>query len=111
MQYPVCQATVTVYRKEETGVTRFLVENCLYRYETKLEETDRGLFLDRSCLLVVPGCDFIPKVGDKVMAGIGPENLGWEELLPALMDSLAELNYVRPQYWLGKHCHTEAGRV
>lgn len=111
MRYPLCDRTVTIYRKVGALVERFLVENCFYRYETKLCENEAGLTMDRKCLLVIPGNDFIPQVGDRVLEGEGPAEVTWEDLLPVYVESLTELSYVSPQYWLGKHCHTEAGRT
>ena len=110
MRYPLCDRTVTVYRLEQGSVRRFVVEKCFYRYETKLAEENAGLRMDRKCLLVVPGNHFIPQVGDRVFDGIGPETVEWNSFLPVFVESLTELNYAAPQYWLGKHCHTEAGR-
>lgn len=111
MQYPLCTQTVSIYRLEDGAVSRFVVKNCFYRYETRLTETAEGRRMDRTCLLVVPGSDFIPKAGDRVFDGIGPETVQWEQFLPVLVEGLSELSYVAPQYWLGAHCHTEAGRT
>ena len=110
MRYPLCNRTVTVYRKTGDGVSRQVVNNCFYRYETAMTENEEGLRLNRTCLLVVPGDSFVPRVGDRVFDGIGPEQVDWQQLLPPLVEGLSELNYAEPQYWLGKHCHTEAGR-
>lgn len=110
MQYPLCRQTVTVYRKEEDGVSRYLVNNAFYRYETRLTETEEGLRMDRTCLLVVPGNDFVPRAGDRVFDGIGPETVDWDSFLPVSVAGLSELNYAAPQYWMGRLCHTEAGR-
>lgn len=111
MRYPLCDRTVTVYRLTEGLVRRFVLENCFYRFETKLWENEAGLTMDRKCLLVIPGSAFVPQVGDRVFDGVGPEEISWNEFLPVFVESLSELNYVKPQYWLGKHCHTEAGRT
>lgn len=110
MQYPLCNRTVTVYRKEGGAVTRFVLDRCYYHYETAMLETEEGLRMDRKCLMVVPGNDFIPQVGDRVMEGVGPETVDWDSFLPVFVPGLSELNYSLPQHWLGQHCHTEAGR-
>lgn len=110
MQYPLCNQTVTLYRKTGEGVLRQVIPNCFYRWELLRQETDRGIWDDTRCLLVIPGDDPIPRVDDRIFQGVGPENVDWETFLPVNVPGLSQLNYVAPQYWQGKHCHTEAGR-
>lgn len=110
MRYPLCDRTVTVYRQENGQIYRFLVEGCFYRHQEKLTETEEGLRHERTCLFVVPGENFLPRVGDRVYDGIGPETVDWETFLPVSIQGLGELNYVAPQYWMGAVCHIEAGR-
>lgn len=110
MRYPLCDQTVTLYRQEQGVARRFVVEGCFYRHQEEMTETDSGLRLERKCLLVVPGEKFLPRVGDRVFAGIGPEEVDWDSFLPVFVETLTELNYVAPQHWMGAVCHIEAGR-
>ena len=110
MRYPLCDRTVTVYRLENGQVSRFVVEGCFYRHQEHMTEEVSGLRIDRKCLLVIPGEQFLPRVGDRVCEGIGPEEIDWDSLLPVYVPTLTELNYVAPQYWMGAVCHIEAGR-
>ena len=109
MRYPLCDQTVTVYRQDQ-GVQRFVVEGCFYRHREALVEIAEGVRREKTCLLVVPGEKFLPRVGDRICAGVGPEQVEWESLLPVYVPTLTELNYVEPQYWMGNICHIEAGR-
>lgn len=110
MRYPLCNRTVTIYRRVGDAVQRQTVDGCFYRWKVCQEETEEGIRQDTQCLLVIPGEGFMPQVGDRVFDGIGPESVNWEDFLPVLVPGLSELNYVAPQYWQGKLCHTESGR-
>lgn len=110
MRYPLCNRTVTIYRYDQGNVQRYVVSGCFYRWQICQEEKNEGIRQDTKSLLVIPGEAFMPQVGDRVFDGIGPEAVNWEAFLPALVSGLSELNYVTPQYWQGKICHTESGR-
>ncbi len=110
MHYPLCDRTVTVYRLCDGAVHRHIVHSCFYRWQICQQENEVGIRQDTKCLLVIPGDRFLPQVGDRVFDGIGPNSVNWEEFLPVSVPGLSELNYVAPQYWQGKLCHTESGR-
>lgn len=103
---PLCDQTVTVYRKKE----RFVVENCFYRHTQVLEESDLGKRQDGQFLLVVAPGDYVPQVGDKVLPGIGPETENGEQLLPCTAEGLGQIAYVTPWYLGGTLHHYEAGK-
>lgn len=105
MTYPLCDRTVTLYRNTEKGAQRYVLYNCYYRYTDVLEE---GRFL-RKFLLVQPGA-FPICPGDRVLEGIGPEEIDWETFLPVTVPGLSQVEYAVPNYWLGQLVHWEAGR-
>ena len=101
---PLCDRTVTVYRKEGDRVTRTVVQGCFYQYEDVLGEDT----FQRKCLLIRPGAEgFRP--GDRVLDGVGPEEVSWEGFLPVNVPGLSELSYATPWYWAGEYSHWEAG--
>lgn len=105
MTYPLCDRTVTLYRKAERGVERLVLPNCYYRYTDVLEN---GRF-QRKFLLVRPGAEEI-RPGDRVLEGIGPEMVDWDTFLPVNVPGLSQTEYATPNYWLGQLVHWEAGR-
>ena len=105
LDYSLCTMTVTVYRRE--GLNRRVLEGVHYEF-TDRSHTDSGRSAhSRGFLLVIPGSDPIAP-GDKVVLGIGPEGLPWEELNTATVPTLGVVNSVKPRYFGGKPCHTEA---
>ena len=105
MTYPLCDRTVTLYRNGEAGVERYVLSDCYYRYTDVLED---GRF-QRNFLLVRPGA-FPICPGDRVLEGIGPEEVDWESFLPVCVPGLSQVQYATPNYWLGQLIHWEAGR-
>ena len=102
---PLCAQTVTLYRLQDGQVQRKVLQDCFYRYEDVLQE-DRFL---RKCLLIRPGAEgFRP--GDRVVEGIGPEQVDWNTFIPVNVPGLSELAYATPWYWEGEYSHWEAGR-
>lgn len=110
MVYPLCDRTVTVYRQEETGVKRQVLEGCYYHWHTQEHPSDVGLRQDTKFLLILPGDKFSLAIGDRIYDGIGPENVDWDSFLPVLVPGLSQVEYVKPWYLGGRLCHTEAGR-
>lgn len=107
--YPLCDRTVTVYRKTAGGVDRQVIEGCYYVYEDVLQENADGVFQNRKFLLVMPGKQRV-FAGDRVFDGVGPEEIVWEAFVPAAVEGLSEAAYAKAWYWNGAVCHTEAGR-
>ena len=107
---PLCDAAVTVYRKDGIGVTRQVVENCFYHYGDVQEDSLLGEQLIRPFLLVTAPGAYTPRPGDRVYGGIGPEEVVWEEFLPCTTEALGEIAYVTPWYLGGELHHYESGR-
>ena len=105
LEYILCKQTVTVYRREGGSVTRRVVEGCFYHHEAR---TDGERFV-RKFLLICPGAVEI-RPGDRVLEGVGPEDVVWEEFLPVNVPGLGEAAYAAPWYWDGHIDHWEAGR-
>ncbi len=105
----LCCQTVTLYRKNPMGIRRQVVHNAFYSYLDVYSQQQEGLFVDRTCLLVLPGqWDIAP--GDRVFEGEGPQTVDWDRFVPALVPGLTQLTYARPYFWRGQVCHVEAGR-
>ena len=105
LDYSLCVMTVTVYHRE--GLTRHVIPNAHYEF-TSSRAIESGMeTLDRGFLLVIPGTADI-RCGDKVVLGIGPEIQGWAQLNVPGVDTLGVVATVKPRYFRGKLCHTEA---
>lgn len=102
---PICDRTVTVYRKEGNSITRRVLTDCFYRYE----DTENTQQFSRKFLLIVPGAEEI-RPGDRVFEGIGPEQILWDTFLPINVPGLSEAAYAAPWYWEAEISHWEAGR-
>lgn len=105
LDYSMCCMTVTVYHRE--GLTRHVIGNAHYEY-TREEAVSQGIReAQRQFLLVVPGhCPLQP--GDKVVPGEGPEITAWSQLNLADVPGLGVIRSVKPRYFRGRLCHTEA---
>ena len=96
--------TVTVYRAVGGQVTRQLLPDCFFRWGLRQTETPAGVRQDTPFLLIAPAeADILP--GDRVLPGIGPEQVNWETFLPVTVPGLAQVAYTHR--W---PTHTEAGR-
>lgn len=104
LDYSLCAMTVTVY--SENGERRVL--NDVHYEFTRERQTAAGKAAAVSdFLLVIPGEDPISP-GDKVVLGIGAEDIPWEALHPAAVENLGIVRTVKPRYFRGTLCHTEA---
>ena len=101
----MCDQTVTLYRRVGDSVQRQVLDGCFYRFEDSAAE-DR---FTRKFLLICPGNREI-RPGDRVLEGIGPEDVVWAEFLPIAVPGLGEVAYAAPWRWDGKIVHWEAGR-
>ena len=103
LDYSLCCMTVTVY--DRNGGRR-VMENVHYEF-TRQQQTAQGKAAQEpGFLLVIPGLDPIAP-GDKVVLGMG-ENVPFDALNPAQHPTLGIVRTVKPRYFLGKPCHTEA---
>ena len=105
LSYPLCDRTVTLYRRTAAGAERRVLKGCFYRFE---DMADGERFV-RKFLLIWPGAEEI-RPGDRVFDGIGPEQVVWEDFLPVNVPGLSEAAYAAPWHWAGKIAHWEAGR-
>lgn len=96
--------TVTVYRADGT---RQVLDNCYFTAK-KGHATDHfGTACRDGCTLIVRGsCNLKP--GDRVMEGIGPEQVEWDRFLPEL-GACHRIDYVQPFFLNGRVSHVEAG--
>ena len=109
LAYPLCCQTVTVYTATAGAVQRQVWDDCFYRYEDTLEDSELGKRLERKFLLIRPGQAQI-RPGDRVYDGVGPENPDWDSFLPVNVPGLSQVAYVTAHKWQGQVCHIEAGR-
>ena len=96
---------VTVYRADGA---RQVVSAC-FQWEDRKEESPEGEQLFRKAKLFVTGEDYFPQIGDRVLAGVGPETVDWETFLPVTVAGLCQIQWVRPYYLGGELHHVEAG--
>jgi len=110
--YPLCDRTVTVYRKQGNSILRQVIEGCYYTCEQAQTLDANGCRTKTRFLLVIPGDAQKVFVGDRVMDGIGPHITPqqWPNFLPVNTPTLSQVEYVLPCYRDGRLCHVEAGR-
>ena len=105
LDYSLCTMTVTVYHRE--GLTRRVLEGVHYEFTDRQTVTAGVAESSRAFLLVIPGEDPIAP-GDRVVLGIGPELADWQALNVAVIPTLGVVETVKPRYFKGRLCHTEA---
>ena len=105
LDYSLCAQTVTVYRKQEEGVQRTVLDSCFLQIQQEQKMDVLGQQKFCCFLLIVPGQEQLVFPGVRIFAGIGPENLTWEQT-----GAFPQAEYAKPCYWNGSICHTEAGR-
>ena len=103
LDYSLCRMTVTVYDKN--GGCRVL-ENVHYEFTNEASTATGKASADSGFLLVIPGEDPIAP-GDKVLPGVG-EDIPFDALNPAEYPALGIVRTVKPRYFMGRPCHTEA---
>jgi len=104
LDYSLCRMTVTVYG---AGGERRVLSGVHYEFTDRVDTAMGIQSHSREFLLVIPGADPITP-GDKVVLGEGPEGLSWEEMTTASVPTLGVVQTVKPRYFMGKPCHTEA---
>lgn len=112
MTYPMCEQTVTVYRKAGDTVCRQVHEGCFYHWQDRLVRAAAGVRLERTFLLIMPGQTQQVFPGDRVLEGVGPEVTAqqWAGFIPVNVPTLSEAEYAKVWRLDGAVCHTEAGR-
>lgn len=111
-RYGLCDQTVTVYhRSGKDAVERTVYPRAFLDFQKVHNVNRTGSGESNGFLLVIPG-DVPLYVGDKVLAGEGPEcadDAGWRELVPTKVDGLVVIKSVDPKWYRGKVVHVEAG--
>lgn len=112
LDYSLCDAVVTVYRRQGAQILRTVHPNCYFEWQDAETETIPANRQERKFLLVIPGDTQSVFCGDRVYFGIGPQISAqeWEGFVPVKVPMLAQAAYAAPRYWNGRMCHTEAGR-
>lgn len=111
MEYPLCDQTVTVYRKAGNRIIRQVLTGCWLCMGEKITEGVQGRSLHRPFSLIAPGEQQQVFAGDRVMGGVGPVITAkqWPGFLPAAVAGLGEVAYAECFYEKGRFSHVEAG--
>lgn len=109
--YPLCNQTVTVYRKTEGGIFRQVISGCYLERGVTRSHSTWGQEGAKPFLLIVPGARQLVFAGDRIYPGEGPEisDGDWANFIPAAVPELFQAAYANPYGWQGKLWHTEAG--
>ena len=109
--YDLCRDTVTVYRLQEEGVLRQVLEDCLLTWEEQSVTDLYGTRKGTEFLLIHPGKTQKVFPGDRVFAGVGPQiaKEDWGSFIPAAVPGLGQVSYVRLYRLGGELQHIEAG--
>ena len=112
VDYSLLEQTATVYRLFGGQVERRVCTGVYLQMESAVTCDEEGLEHQRKFLLILPGEDVVLAPGDRVYDGIGPEitTQQWSSFIPVRVPGLGQIRYVKPYYWQGVLCHTEAGR-
>ena len=96
--------TVTVYGGDGK---RLILDSCqLFPKKSSKIDTFGTVQNDRFTL-IVRGCHDL-RPGDRVVPGIGPEEVDFKNLLPE-KGNVYRIDFVQPFFWNGKVSHMEAG--
>ncbi len=110
LDYSLCDKTVTLYRKQGDQVFRQVVDGCSYVWQQEQTAGEYGIRKHTSFSLIIPGDKTPVYPGDRVLEGVGPEQVDWTAFIPEAVWGLGEVAYVKNICWNGKVCHVEAGR-
>ena len=106
--YDLCKQTVTIYRKSGQEIVRKVAENCYFSCQSSCSTHDYGKSRDKQFLLIIPGN--IPLgAGDRIFAGIGPNEVQWQNFLPCTVPEVFQVSFARPCFFDGELTHWEAG--
>lgn len=111
LDYSLCNQTVTLYRLRGDALHRQVVEKAFYQWERREHPEELGIRQDTVFTLILPG-QWELQPGDRVFSGIGPviSKNQWAGFIPACVEGLSQVQYVKKFSWQGAVCHTEAGR-
>ena len=113
VDYGLCNQTVTVYHWDgKETYTRKVFHNAFLDFKKTQNVDKTGSKEVNAFLLVIPGASASVSVGDKVLAGEGPEiatREAWAAFIPAKVPGLVVVSYVDKKYWRDVVVHTEAG--
>jgi len=104
LDYSLCCMTVTVYAPDGS---RRILKGVHYEHTREMATAMGAQDKATDFLLVIPGQDPIAP-GDKVLPGTGPEGISWDDLNAPAFPGLGVVRTVKPQYFRGIPCHTEA---
>lgn len=108
LDYSLCCQCVTLYRKEADGIRRQVLDSCYLSTRDDAPAESYGKSLEKTFRLIVPGQRPV-RCGDRVYDGIGPEASDWHSFVPAAVQGLYEVSFVKPCFWEGEIIHWEAG--
>ena len=108
LDYSLCDQTVTLYRMDQGKLRRRVVTNSYFQPRQTQKRDLYGKSRHKEFLLIIPG-QMDLRFGDRVVAGMGPEEVQWETFLPGFTDGVYEVDFVQPCFWEGQLCHTQAG--
>ena len=106
--YSLCDQTVTLYRKTGKTISRWVIPNAYLSAKITTPAEFYGKSMEKKFLLIIPGESPIC-TGDRVYAGFGPENVNWQDFIPAAVPALFEASFAKPCLWDGRIVHWEAG--
>lgn len=105
---PLCDQTVTVFRRVGERAVPSVLENCCLNYYRRKQSGEISTQEETDFLLVAPGeADIRP--GDRILPGVQEEQ-DWDKLIPACVPGLCQAAYVQVCYRNGEVSHVEAGR-
>lgn len=112
VEYGLFEQTVTIYQLREEQVIRTVAEGAYLQMKTEQTCDAQGHRQEVKFLLILPGEGVSLSPGDRVYDGIGPEisPRQWSRFVPVQVPKLGQIQYVKPFYFQGVLCHTEAGR-
>lgn len=111
VSYELCNQTVTIYHTDGKNYSKTVVNNAFLDYQKNETAGKDGRRESNGFTLIIEGPPCV-SVGDKIMAGEGPDcttREEWAALIPARVAGLVVVQYVSPKYWHGEIIHTEAG--
>lgn len=111
VSYELCNQTVTIYHTDGKNYSKKVIKNAFFDCQKSGTIGKDGRRESNGFTLIIQGPPCV-SVGDKIMAGEGPDcttREEWAALIPARVAGLVVVQYVSPKYWHGEIIHTEAG--
>ena len=108
MMHPLCDQTVTLYRRQGDSLCRQVLTDCYFRYETALQHQGTVPGLTRPFRLLT---EQEVKIGDRIFPGVGPEIApeDWAGFLPERQEGLCQVSRVKPRCFPGQAGYYDAG--